>query len=104
EIRQEAVLATTEIDEVFLEVGELGAVKLRELFREVRRDISQRELAFVVMAEIIPVALDVNLVAVKAVEADACSVILLRQLLEIRQRLRAEVIQLWRLVGNDNQH
>ena len=104
EIVGEVLLAVAEVDQPLGEVGVLRPVLGREGLGKPRRDIAQGELAVVVVGEVDPVLLDMELIGVEGVELDPSIGVLIDQCRQIRQGLGREVVHLWGFVVLDNQH
>ena len=100
----EVLLAVAEIHQPLGKVRVLRPVLGRERRPKPRRDIAQGELAVVVVGEVDPVLLDMQLVGVERVELDARIGVLIHQRREIRQGVFGEVVHLRGLVVLDNQH
>ena len=104
QIADEVFLAVGEIDEPLREVAILLAVELREACAKRGRHVAHRELAVVVVGEVMPVLLDVHLVAVETVQFHPGVDVAIDETRQEGQRLRAEIVELRRAVLLHHQH
>ncbi len=99
-----SMLAVAEIHEPLFKVSELRTILLRELARQVGCQEAKRELPLIVVAKVVPVLLNVDLVRIEAEQWNVGLPVTLDQILEKRQSLWAKVIHLRRPVTHHHEH
>ncbi len=104
EITDEVLLAVREVHEPLGEVAILLAVEFGETRGQRGRHVAHRELPVVVVGEVVPILLDVHLVAVQPVQLHAGVEVAIDEARQEGQRLRAEIVELRRTVLLHHQH
>src|SRR5262245_4110063 len=102
-IGKESVLPITEVDKVFFKIGVLRSIELSKVLHQIRGQVSESELALIVMRSVTPVLLNVHLVGIKPIQSNSARVVGFDKLLKKRKRARTEIVHFRSLVTDNHQ-